>query len=196
MLNQARYVAAVHHARDLIPDEGLEIAFAGRSNAGKSSAINAITERRRLAFTSKTPGRTQQIVYFEVCALRHLVDLPGYGFAKVPPELRDHWSKLIETYLTQRASLVGLVLIMDIRHPLTPLDRQLIDWYRASGKALHVLLTKADKLSRQARQATLQTVKKQLSAWAPDYTVQLFSALTPFGVEEAATLIRDWLQIK
>ena len=131
----------------------VEIAFAGRSNAGKSSAINSLTNRSRLAFVSKTPGRTQNLNFFQLDT-GFLVDLPGYGYAKVPPEVRQHWEGLLSTYLQTRESLHGMVLIMDVRHPLTPLDRQMLDWFSPTGKPVHILLTKSDKLSRQQAQKT------------------------------------------
>src|ERR687892_1810729 len=149
LLSAARFSASAHDLDALPPDVGAEVAFAGRSNAGKSSAINALAGRKRLAFVSRTPGRTQTINFFDCGANRRLVDLPGYGYAAVSQKERAHWGKLIGAYLQIRRSLRGLVLIVDARHPLTPLDRQLLGWHAASGQPVLVLLTKADKLGRE-----------------------------------------------
>ena len=165
-----------------------ELAFAGRSNAGKSSAINALVGRRRLAFVSKTPGRTQLINFFSLGQEAFLVDLPGYGYAGVPLEIRRHWGELVGDYIAHRASLAAVVVVMDARHPLTPLDRQLLAWLREAGRPAHLLLTKADKLSRQAAQATLATVRADSEALLPGTTVQLFSSLKGEGIEEAEAL--------
>ena len=172
---------------------GPEIAFAGRSNAGKSSAINTLVGHTRLAFVSKTPGRTQLINYFTLVRGGFLVDLPGYGYAQVPIEVRKAWAGLIERYLKERESLAGLVLIMDARHPLTPLDWNMIEWFSVSGKPMHVLLTKADKLTRSAQAATLADVRRQLSGMGDQVSVQLFSSLKKTGVEEAEAAVAPWL---
>jgi GTP-binding protein len=172
-------------------DEGVEVAFAGRSNAGKSSAINAICDHGKLARASKTPGRTQQINFFALGADRRLVDLPGYGFARAPEELRRQWGRLVETYLERRRTLAGIVLVMDIRHPLKEQDRTLIGWAAPLGIPLHVLLTKADKLSRGPARAALLAVRREL-AWLSAASVQLFSALSGEGVEEARTVLDHW----
>lgn len=172
---------------------GPEIAFAGRSNAGKSSAINTLVGHTRLAFVSKTPGRTQLINYFKLVKGGFLVDLPGYGFAQVPVEVRRAWAGLIERYLKERESLVGLVLIMDSRHPLTELDWNMIQWFSQSGKPMHVLLTKADKLTRSAQAATLADVRRQLSGMGEQVTVQLFSSLKKTGVDEVEQVVAPWL---
>ena len=172
---------------------GPEIAFAGRSNAGKSSAINTLVGHTRLAFVSKTPGRTQLINYFTLVRGGFLVDLPGYGYAQVPIEVRKAWAGLIERYLKERESLAGLVLIMDARHPLTPLDWSMIEWFSVSGKPMHVLLTKADKLTRNAQAATLADVRRQLSGMGEQVSVQLFSSLKKTGVDEAETAVAPWL---
>jgi GTP-binding protein len=165
------------------------VAFAGRSNAGKSSAINALTNRRRLAFVSKTPGRTQQINYFALGEDRYLVDLPGYGFAKVPLAVQGLWERLLSAYLRTRAALRGLVVIMDVRHPLTPLDRQLLDWFAPTGKPVLVLLTKADKLTRQQAVAQLEAVRKALN----ECEVILFSSVSGLGVEAARGFVERLL---
>jgi len=172
-------------------DEGVEVAFAGRSNAGKSSAINAICDHTRLARSSKTPGRTQQINFFSLGPARRLVDLPGYGFARVPEELRREWGRLVEAYLGGRRSLAGIVLLMDVRHPMKEQDRTLIDWVTSLGIPLHVLLTKADKLSRGPARAALLAVRRQLAEF-PAVSVQLFSALGGEGVDEARTVLDRW----
>jgi GTP-binding protein len=190
-LARAEYALSVHDPRDLPAPGAPEIAFAGRSNAGKSSAINTLAGRRRLAFVSKTPGRTQLINFFSLGGSAFLVDLPGYGYAGVPGEVRDHWRHLVGTYISERPSLAGVVVVMDSRHPLTELDLTLLEWLRDSGRAAHVLLTKADKLSRQAATATLARVRAQLDKLVPGATAQLFSSLKRNGVEEAAqTLAR------
>lgn len=175
-----------------MPD-GVEIAFAGRSNAGKSSAINSLANRGRLAFVSKTPGRTQHINFFQLGGGRFLVDLPGYGYAKVPAEIRQHWEHLLSTYLQTRESLHGMVLIMDVRHPLTPLDRRMLTWFASTGKPVHVLLTKSDKLSRREAGKILRDVLLFLSEAYPQCSVQLFSSTTKEGVDEAAALLGTWL---
>jgi GTP-binding protein len=179
----------VHDPRELPPPRVAEIAFAGRSNAGKSSAINALTGRRRLAFVSKAPGRTQLINFFSVGSAAYLVDLPGYGYAGVPGEVRRHWEGLVGGYIADRASLAAVVVVMDVRHPLTALDLRLLEWLKSSQRPVHVLLTKADKLSRQAATATLMRVRRELgSAW-PGATAQLFSSLKNEGIEEAAATL-------
>lgn len=187
---------SVHDPRELPKAGKPEIAFAGRSNAGKSSAINTLAGRRRLAFVSKTPGRTQQINFFSLRGGAFLVDLPGYGYAKVQRELRTHWEQLLSTYLQTRGSLFGMVLIMDARHPLTALDQQMLDWFAATGKPVHVLLSKSDKLSRQEAQKTLAQVRSALSKYADNYTAQLFSSSKKQGMEEAEAIIGGWLGIE
>ena len=187
------FYTTVNQLQHLPPSEGVvEIAFAGRSNAGKSSAINSLANRGRLAFVSKTPGRTQHINFFQLGSGRFLVDLPGYGYAKVPAEIRQHWEHLLSTYLQTRESLHGMVLIMDIRHPLTPLDRRMLDWFGSTGKPVHVLLTKADKLSRQQSAKILKNVLLLLCETYPQCSVQLFSSMTGEGVDEAAAFLGTW----
>lgn len=173
---------------DELPPEGPpEIAFAGRSNVGKSSAINALLGRKRLARTSKTPGRTQTINFYGVADAARFVDLPGYGFARVPLAMREQWRALVGGYLASRASLRAVVLVMDARHPLTQLDRQLVEW--ASMARLVALLAKADKLSRHAQAQTLSAVRQRL----PSVDVSLFSSVTRQGVDEARGLLEQWL---
>lgn len=193
LFQNAQFHISAHYLSDLPIPQGVEIAFAGRSNAGKSSALNTLANHNRLAFVSKQPGRTQLINFFALGQERYLVDLPGYGYAKVPEHLRLHWQKTLSSYLMQRSSLYGLVLVMDSRHPLTPLDRQMLDWFCPSGKPVHVLLTKSDKLSRNAAQQTLQSVTKELSSHWPNCTVQLFSSLKKQGVDVAEKMIGAWL---
>lgn len=193
LFSGARFLTTVNHLRDLPVHAGREVAFAGRSNAGKSSAINTLANHSRLAFTSKTPGRTQHINFFALGADRFLVDLPGYGYAKVPPDIRQHWEGLLSRYLQTREALCGLVVIMDARHPLTPLDEQMLAWFAPTGKPVHILLTKADKLSRQQATLTLNRVKLYLAEHCPQCTAQLFSSLKKSGVEEADAVIGKWL---
>jgi GTP-binding protein len=164
------------------PDQGVEVAFAGRSNAGKSSALNAITGRKVLARTSKTPGRTQLINFFALNERQRLADLPGYGYAKVPEKMRLHWRQLLERYIETRASLGGVVIVMDSRHPLTEFDVQMLEWAGAQDLPIHLLLTKADKLSRGESSATLKKVRAAVGDAA---TAQLFSAPAKTGVDEA-----------
>lgn len=170
-------------------DIGAEVAFAGRSNAGKSSAINALTGQKSLARTSKTPGRTQQIVLFEIDEERRIADLPGYGYAKVPEKLRAHWREIMQAYFERRRSLRGVVLVMDIRHPLRPFDEQMLAWCSAARVPCHVLLTKADKLRRGPAQTTLLKVRKALPAGA---TAQVFSARSPSGLDELIDRLDRW----
>ncbi len=192
----ATFYITAHHLTDLPPPLGPEIAFAGRSNAGKSSAINTLVDHNRLAFVSKTPGRTQQINFFSLPGGAFLVDLPGYGYAKVQRELRAHWEQLLSTYLQTRGSLFGMVLIMDARHPLTPLDAQMLNWFATTGKPVHVLLSKSDKLSRQEAQKTLRAVQARLREYADNYTAQLFSSSKKQGMEQAEEVIGAWLGIE
>ena len=183
--SKATYVLSVHDPADLPPARAPEVAFVGRSNAGKSSAINTLASRRRLAFVSKTPGRTQLINFFAIGAEAFLVDLPGYGYAGVPGAVQQHWQSLVGQYIGERESIALVVIVMDARHPLTGLDRQLIDWLRAAGRPAHVLLTKSDKLSKQEAQRTLAQVRKDLASLYPAATVQLFSSLKREGIAEA-----------
>lgn len=170
-----------------------EVAFAGRSNAGKSSAINAITGNARLARTSKTPGRTQLINFFAVAEGRYLVDLPGYGYAKVALSVRDKWQFELEQYLRRREALVGLILLSDIRHSLKEFDQMMIDWSLQADLPIHVLLTKSDKLKRGAAQNALLSARAQLQKNA-GASVQLFSSVSGFGIDEARSKLESWLQ--
>lgn len=193
LFQNATFYLSAHHLQDLPPPSGIEVAFAGRSNAGKSSALNTLANHNRLAFVSKQPGRTQLINFFSLGGDRYLVDLPGYGYAKVPEAMRKHWQLTLSSYLSHRSTLSGLVLVMDCRHPLTPLDRQMLDWFSPTGRPIHVLLTKSDKLSRSEANKTLIAVRKELSQHWPNCTVQLFSSLKKQGVEEAEKVIGQWL---
>ena len=190
--NQATFVTSAANLAACPPESLAEVAFAGRSNAGKSSAINAITNQTRLARISKTPGRTQLINFFGLAEGRFLVDLPGYGFAKVPLSVKNKWQEELEKYLRRRQVLCGLVLLSDIRHPLKEFDRMMIDWAVQSGLPLHLLLTKSDKLKRGAAQNTLLAVQKELKPFS-NVTVQLFSSLKNDGVAEVRAKLDEWL---
>lgn len=195
---RARYLLAAHNHRQLPPDGGFEVAFAGRSNAGKSSALNAICQQNALARVSKTPGRTQQLVFFDLPPTtdRFLVDLPGYGYAKVPQELQAHWQAFIDAYFRSRDALKGLVVVMDIRHPLKEYDRQMLGYAVERGLPAHALLTKADKLSRGAAANTLQAVRMELGrAFGDTVGVQAFSGESKQGVEEARAVVARWLEL-
>ncbi len=194
LFSKAAFYTTVNDLRDLPLHGGKEVAFVGRSNAGKSSAINTLANHTRLAFTSKTPGRTQHLNYFDLGESRYLVDLPGYGYAKVPPEVQAHWEQLLSEYLQTRDALCGLVIIMDARHPLTDLDQRMLDWFGLTGKPVHVLLTKGDKLSRQQATQTLNRVKLHLTEHFPNYSVQLFSSLKKTGTDEAEAVIAAWFK--
>ena len=194
-LHKAHYVASAHGVHELLSDVNREVAFAGRSNSGKSSAINTLANRNRLAFASKTPGRTQLINFFGLGDDRFLVDLPGYGYAKVPEKERRHWGEFVGDYIRTRVSLQGLIVIMDVRHPMTPLDLQLLDWYLPTGKPVHVLLTKADKLGRQQASTQLAAVRRALAARGGNSSASLFSSLKRTGIQEAENVILPWLGI-
>jgi GTP-binding protein len=176
-----------------LPREGLpEVAFAGRSNAGKSSAINTLTGIHKLAYVSKTPGRTQCINLFRVDS-GYIVDLPGYGYARVPVAIKASWEGLLARYLVEREALAGMMLIMDARHPMTPLDQRMLDWFAPANKPVHVLLTKADKLSRNEASATLLKLRRELTALHPGWSAQLFSSLNRQGTDEARAVLATWL---
>ena len=206
---RATYRLAAHEPRQLPPDLGREVAFAGRSNAGKSSALNALCQQNALARVSKTPGRTQQLVFFDVAApvppgapppapeaARWLVDLPGYGYAKVPHDLQAHWQAFIERYFETRQALRGLVVVMDIRHPLKDYDRQMLGYAVRRGLPAHALLTKADKLGRGAQGNTLLAVRRELAAaWGDTVSVQAFSGESRQGVEELRAVVAGWLEL-
>ncbi|UCV14619.1 ribosome biogenesis GTP-binding protein YihA/YsxC [Quatrionicoccus australiensis] len=198
LFQQAVFLTTVANLRDLPQDSIREVAFAGRSNAGKSSAINTLAGRVRLAYVSKTPGRTQHLNYFTLADGKYFVDLPGYGYAKAPEAIRSQWEGLIGPYLSKRDQLAGLVVIMDIRRPMTDLDLKLIDWFRPTGRPIHILLSKADKLSRQEQTKALRSVTAEVATWgdAELYSVQLFSSLKKAGVEECEGVLAGWLDIE
>ena len=190
---QARFVTSAFELSQLLPDTGAEVAFAGRSNAGKSSAINCLTRQKNLCKTSKTPGRTQLINFFELAPERRLVDLPGYGFAKVSKKMRNHWDHVLSSFLLERAALKGLVIVVDIRRGITALDRALIDMIDHS-LPLHILLTKSDKLSRSAISKAVAAAESQLTA--PDQSVSTLSVVNRRGLEQLEQICREWLVIE
>jgi GTP-binding protein len=192
--NQIAFLKSANSKAGLPPDSGAEVAFGGRSNAGKSSALNKITGIHRLARTSKTPGRTQLINFFELDPERRLVDLPGYGYAKVPDATKRHWQTLVSQYLLERKSLKGLILLMDIRHPLKPQDCQMIKWSVTHQLPTHILLTKADKLGKGAARNTLLMLKKELLEHETLISAQLFSVLSGEGIMQAQEKLDEWLQ--
>lgn len=194
MLNAA-FHTTVAQIRDLPLDSLAEVAFAGRSNAGKSSAINTLCNHKRLAFVSKMPGRTQHLNFFRVEESRYLVDLPGYGFARAPKDQKHVWQALIGGYLERRPQLKGLILIMDVRHPLTDLDRSLLEWFRPAERPVHVLLSKSDKLSRSQSLPVLRQVKADLQEAGFNVSVQLFSSPKREGVDEVESVVRGWLGV-
>ena len=189
----ARFVTSAVGLDDCPSDSLREIAFAGRSNAGKSSAINVLTNQNRLARTSKTPGRTQLINFFGLGNGRYLVDLPGYGYAKVPLSVKDQWQEHLELYLNQRTSLCGLVLLTDIRHAFKDFDLMMINWSHQSQLPIHIMLTKADKLTRGAAQNAFLGARKQLAHY-PNASIQLFSSLQKTGLEELTGVLDQWLE--
>ena len=191
LFQNAAFFTTVNHLRDL-PDTRAEVAFVGRSNAGKSSAINTLANRTRLAYVSKTPGRTQHINFFDLGLERFLADLPGYGYAEVPEAVRAHWVELLGRYLGERSSLIGLLLIMDARHPLKDLDRRMLDYFTPTGRPVHILLSKADKLSRQEQATTLRKVKAELAQYGDTVSVQLFSSLKKQGMDTVEQVVQTW----
>jgi GTP-binding protein len=188
---QVSYATSAHSLDQLLPDSGHEVAFAGRSNAGKSSVINAITGQKRLAKISKTPGRTQLINFFPVDEEHRLVDLPGYGYARVPGKVQAHWAKTLSAYFQQRQCLAGVVLIVDIRRLLTEFDQQMLDWCESAALPVHILLNKSDKLAFGARKQSLLQLENQLVNGGQ--SVQLFSVLKKSGINELATILDNWL---
>lgn len=190
---KAAYLTSAAKLAQCPPDEGWEVAFAGRSNAGKSSAINSLTGNRKLAKTSRTPGRTQLINFFELSERQRLVDLPGYGFAKVPLAVKREWTKQLENYLQQRQCLQGLILLMDVRHPMQPYDQQMLNWALAATMPVHILLTKADKLKKGPANGALLKVRAELEPHRELVSVQLFSALKHSGHEQLLAVLNAWL---
>ena len=194
LFRHAEFEISAAQPDGLPPPYAPEIAFAGRSNAGKSSAINTLVGHTRLAYVSKTPGRTQLINVFRMKNGAALIDLPGYGYAQVPEAVRRQWQGLLERYLTERPNLVGLVLIMDARRPFTERDRLMVTWFSTTGRPIHCLLTKADKLTRQEQAKVLRETKRIAAGFASPITVSLFSSLKKTGMDEAEAIIGQWLQ--
>lgn len=188
----ATFVTSAPNIRKLPDDAGIEIAFAGRSNAGKSSALNTLTRQKALARTSKTPGRTQLINVFELATGQRLIDLPGYGFAKVPLAVKEQWQRSLSEYLQERKSLKGLVVLMDIRHPFKETDQELIYWAVSCEIPVLALLTKADKLKQGARKSTLLQARQAAIAFNGDVRVEAFSSLKKFGVEQLENTLNEW----
>ncbi|RUO19197.1 ribosome biogenesis GTP-binding protein YihA/YsxC [Aliidiomarina haloalkalitolerans] len=191
----ARFITSAPDIRHLPADEGLEVAFAGRSNAGKSSALNTLTKQKSLARTSKTPGRTQQINVFSLDDGRRLIDLPGYGFAKVPLAMKHKWQQALSEYLQKRKCLRGLVVLMDIRHPMKDLDQELIHWAVESDLPVLVVLTKADKLKSGARKATLMQIQEALPGFNGDVQVITFSSLNKSGLPDLERILQGWFSL-
>jgi GTP-binding protein len=196
VFEQAKLLRTVAELQQLPPPSGREVAFAGRSNAGKSSAINALTRRKRLAYVARQPGKTRTIQLFEIAPERLLVDLPGYGYARVSETLRRQWGRLVDGYLATRESLQGLVLIMDVRHPLTALDQHLLAWFAPRRLPVHILLSKADKLSRHQAIASLRRVEQWGHSSGMACSAQLFSSPAAIGVESAQEVVAGWLGIE
>jgi len=193
--HQARFLTSAATLSQSPPDEGIEIAFAGRSNAGKSSAINVLCQQKNLARTSKTPGRTQLLNFFSLDDRRRLVDLPGYGYAQVAEAVKRQWQGTLANYLERRQCLRGIVLMMDIRHPLKPFDRQMLEWSQEIGLPVHILLTKADKLKRGAATKSLQQVRLELAPLGDAITSQPFSALKQQGIDQAHERLDRWFDL-
>jgi len=188
-----RFLQSAETVNQCPSDDADEVAFVGRSNAGKSSAINTLTDQPKLARTSKTPGRTQLLNFFQVAEGKYLVDLPGFGFAKVPPQVKAKWEKQLEAYLRERKSLRGLVLLMDCRHPLKDFDRQMIAWCGQADMPVHILLTKCDKLKSGARKKVLLETRRELAGYGDLISIQLFSALKGDGAGELKGRLQSWL---
>ncbi len=194
ILRQAVFLQSAEKLNQLPTESIAEVAFAGRSNSGKSSALNVLTGKRRLARVSKTPGKTRLINFFTLGRAAFLVDLPGYGYAQVPGDMKRNWARLLTGYLSSRPQICGLVVVMDVRHAMTPLDIQLLDWFKVTNKPVHVLLTKADKLSKSRALAQLATVESVLRREYQGYTAQLFSSTSKLGLEQADAAINGWFQ--
>ena len=192
---KAKFATSAPDIRHLGVDKGIEVAFAGRSNAGKSSALNTLTRQKNLARTSKTPGRTQMINVFELDEQRRLVDLPGYGYAKVPLEMKKKWQRALGEYLQQRKSLKGLVVLMDIRHPFKDLDQELIHWAVEANIPVLALLTKADKLKSGKRKQQLLFMQEAALAFCGDVTVKTFSSLNRLGLNDLERTLTEWLAL-
>ena len=195
-LRKAQFMISCEKFEQCPEDSGFEVAFAGRSNAGKSSALNTITGQNKLAKTSKTPGRTQLINFFSIDDERRLVDLPGYGFAKVPKAVKARWQKTLDRYLNERQALQGLILLMDIRHPMKEFDVMMLNWAIEKELPVHILLTKADKLKKGIAKSTLLKLQSELQDHNELVTIQLFSSLKKTGVPEVSTVLKAWLKIQ
>jgi GTP-binding protein len=189
---KAQFLLSVADLKQLPPDEGIEVAIVGRSNSGKSSILNQLTHNKSLARVSKTPGRTQHINLFRLDDSRRIADLPGYGYAKVPPAVKLHWQKTLDAYLRTRECLKGLILVMDIRHPLKEFDQQLLNWSNAADLPVHILLNKCDKLSSGAMKNTLFEVQKAVTVFDIEVTTQYFSAIKGTGIKEFKEILRQW----
>ena len=194
--HQAKFLVSAAKLSQCPMDAGMEVAFAGRSNAGKSSALNALCQQKSLARTSKTPGRTQLLNFFSIDEQRRLVDLPGYGFAKVSEQVKQQWQKALSDYLENRQSLCGVILLVDVRHPMKEFDRQMLEWSNHIELPVHILLTKADKLKRGAAANSLQQIRSEIAPFGDRVSVQLFSALKRQGVDEAHAVLDGWLQLQ
>lgn len=195
LYRQATFLLSAPSLRQAPADEGLEVAFAGRSNAGKSSAINTLTDIKSLARTSKTPGRTQQLNFFTLDEQRRLVDLPGYGYAKVPEATKKKWQQYMTEYLIKRQSLQGLVLVMDIRHPMSDYDREMLTLCHHANLPVHILLTKADKLSKGPANSTLHTVARDIKKMGIAASLQIFSSHLKTGIDDIHQVLDEWLQV-
>ncbi len=195
-LKQITFLKSANALNQCPEDSGIEVAFAGRSNAGKSSALNCITERTSLAKTSKTPGRTQLINFFEIDETRRLVDLPGYGYAKVASQVKEHWQGLLERYLEERQALKGLVLLMDIRHPLKEFDELMLNWAIDANIRIHILLSKSDKVNQQTKQRTLHQLKAKYQIYSHLISAQTFSATKKQGTEQLKSMLATWFEIE
>lgn len=194
--HQAKFLISAAKLSQTPPDEGMEVAFAGRSNSGKSSALNVLCQQKSLARTSKTPGRTQLLNFFSIDEQRRLVDLPGYGFAKVSEQVKKQWQQALADYLENRASLRGVILLVDVRHPMKEFDLQMLEWSNQIGLPVHILLTKADKLGRGAAAKSLQQVRNEIGPFGDGVTAQLFSALKRHGIDEAHEVLDGWLGLE
>jgi GTP-binding protein len=195
LYRQAAFLTSAAKLSQAPADTGYEVAFAGRSNAGKSSAINTLCGQKALARTSKTPGRTQLLNFFALDGQRRIVDLPGYGYARVSEGIKRDWQGTLAEYLERRECLRGLILMMDIRHPLKDYDRQMLDWARHISLPVHVLLTKCDKLKKGPASNTLLKVRSELSSLDPGFSVQTFSALKRLGVDQAHARLDSWFEL-
>jgi GTP-binding protein len=193
--HQTRFLVSAAKLSQTPADQGLEVAFAGRSNAGKSSALNALCQQKALARTSKTPGRTQLLNFFSIDQERRLVDLPGYGFAKVADKVKQQWQEALADYLENRNSLQGVILLVDVRHPMKEFDRQMLEWSSHIGLPVHILLTKADKLGRGAAAKSLQQMRNEINQYGNRISAQLFSALKRQGIDEAHKVLDGWLDL-